>query len=168
MGLRLSKVVAQICTSPLQVDDFSWFQSRKNSLRLKASDDDSMISISVFGDGIRFHPRPLSYYYESLPCIDAEASGYDALAFTMKAPSDGSITLEMQTTDDCSTEAYNSTWRYVVNFTGEAQKIVAPISSFEGAKTNGIAAFNWATWESHNKDFDWELSDIKLTCNGKA
>lgn len=66
--------------------------------------------------------------------------------------------------ENCSAEAYNSTWRYVTNFTGEPQRIVVPVSSFRGARTNGIAAFNWATWESQSTGFVWELGDIELIC----
>ncbi|KAI1655265.1 hypothetical protein F4813DRAFT_391977 [Daldinia decipiens] len=164
IGLRLYKAGAVICSSNLLVDDFSRFSNRRNNLGLKASDDGSMTSISVLGDSISFTPRPMSYFYETVPCVDAEASGYEALAFTMKAPQNASITLEMQTMENCSIEAYNSTWRYVMNFTGEPQRIVAPVSSFRGARTNGIAAFNWATWESQSTGFVWELGDIELIC----
>ncbi|KAI0110182.1 hypothetical protein F4814DRAFT_461336 [Daldinia grandis] len=164
IGLRFYKAAAATCSSNLLVDDFSHFSNKRNNLGLKASDDGSMASISVSGDSISFTPRPMSYFYETVPCVDAKASGYHALAFNITAPRDAAITLEMQTMENCSIEAYNSTWRYVMGFTGEPQRVVAPISSFQGARTSGIAAFNWATWESRSAGFVWEISDVELVC----
>ncbi|KAI1480174.1 hypothetical protein K445DRAFT_11524 [Daldinia sp. EC12] len=164
IGLRAWKAAASMCRYNLLVDDFSRFSDKRNSLGMKASDDGSMRYLTVSEDTIFFAPQRLSYFYETVPCVSERASGYNAIAFTIKAPQDASITLEMQTADDCTSELYNSTWRYVMNFTGEAQRVVAPMSSFQGARTNGIAAFNWATWETNTADFVWELGDIELIC----
>ncbi|KAI0850577.1 hypothetical protein F5Y00DRAFT_232703 [Daldinia vernicosa] len=164
IGLRFSKAAAATCSSNLLVDDFSRFSNGRNNLGLKASDDGSMASISSIGHSISFTPRPMSYFYETVPCVDAETSGYKALAFTIKAPTGASLTLEMQTRENCSIEAHNSTWRYFMNFTGEHERIVAPVSSFLGAKTSGISAFNWATWKSQSTESVWEPGDVELVC----
>ncbi|KAI1799716.1 hypothetical protein F4811DRAFT_557552 [Daldinia bambusicola] len=166
--LGAPKAAASRCYTNLLVDDFSQFHYHKNSLGLKASDDGSMRTIAASNGSISFTPQNQSYFYEAVPCITVEATGYIAIAFRIRAPPDASITLEMQTAQqDCSSEAFNSTWRYVGNFTGSEQRVVAPMSSWKGVRTTGIVAFNWATWQTGEKKFVWELADVELICGEK-
>ncbi|KAI1467614.1 uncharacterized protein F4812DRAFT_430170 [Daldinia caldariorum] len=126
-----------------------------------------MKSISAAKHTISFTPQESSYFYEAVPCFSRKTIGYGAIAFVIKAPQDASITLEMQTAQqehDCSGETYSSTWRYVANFTGQVQRVIAPFSSFVGAKAEDIFAFNWATWQTQDTGFVWEMGDIELIC----
>ncbi|KAI1371700.1 hypothetical protein F4677DRAFT_434911 [Hypoxylon crocopeplum] len=124
-----------------------------------------MSTVRSSGSSVAFVPQTMSYYYETLPCIDAVASGYSAISFAIKAPPGASLTLEIQTKESCSAPTYTSTSRFVKDFTGEIQTIVIPLSSFTGVYPSAIGAFNWGSWDSYmDKEFTWELGDIALTC----
>jgi len=159
------------CSSNLLIDDFAQFSSSLNALGTRASDDGSMTSLALSpsGVGISFVPEKMSYFYETLPCTQAAAEGYDAVSFTMKAPRGASFMLEIQTRESCDAAEYRSTWYTVSGFTGETQTITVPLSAFEGANTDAITAFNWATWSKWcKKSVQWELGDIQLVCSGAA
>ncbi|KAI1383065.1 uncharacterized protein F4822DRAFT_422074 [Hypoxylon trugodes] len=147
LGLCASQAIAALCTSNLLIDNFRGSMWRRNSLGLKVGDDGTMAAITVdLADGlITFVPGRMSYFYETLPCIDTVASGYGELAFTMKGPKDSSIALEIQTTKSSTDTASKSSWRYVAGFTGELQRMTVPINSFVGANANAVNAFIWST-----------------------
>ncbi|OTB05559.1 hypothetical protein M426DRAFT_137384 [Hypoxylon sp. CI-4A] len=128
-----------------------------------------MTRISAADGMISFVPGAGSYFYETVPCIDAVASGYRAIAFTMRAPPDSSITLEMQTMSSCADPTHHSTYRYVMDFTGDLQRVTIPLSSFVGADTTAISGFSWATWEFYgDKNFVWQLGDVEFICGADA
>ncbi|KAI1774995.1 hypothetical protein F4818DRAFT_441818 [Hypoxylon cercidicola] len=155
-----------MCKSNLLIDNFSLFTARLNSVGLKASDDGSMIALSAEHGTLSFVPSKTSYFFETVPCIDAAADGYGAISFKMKAPLGSSFALEIQTKDTCSSAEYKSTWHYKEGFTGQEETVVIPLDSFIGANTFAIEAFNWATWDFYNeRSFIWTLGDIELTCN---
>ncbi|KAI4863349.1 hypothetical protein F4820DRAFT_427415 [Hypoxylon rubiginosum] len=125
-----------------------------------------MIALDAEHNTLSFVPSKSSYFFESVPCIDAAEEGYGAISFRMKAPLGASFALELQTKENCGSTEYKSTWHYMGGFSGETEQVVIPLSSFAGAKTSAIEAFNWATWEFYKeRDFIWTLGDIELICN---
>ncbi|KAI2606558.1 hypothetical protein GGR54DRAFT_644172 [Hypoxylon sp. NC1633] len=166
MAVHMLQAEAAVCTSNLLIDNFARFPSQTNTLGFKASDDGSMQSISLTGNVISFVPKTMSYFYETIPCIDALGSGYSDISFGIKAPKNGSIALEVQSLDACSAPAYKSTLRYVRGFTGDFQTIAIPLSTFAGVNTNAVGAFNWGTWDPNGQDdFVWQLGDVELICS---
>ncbi|KAI2609444.1 uncharacterized protein GGS25DRAFT_520238 [Hypoxylon fragiforme] len=165
-GVCFLKAEASMCRSNLLVDDFSQFNSKTNSLGYKASDDGSMVSIHSSGNTIAFVPGNRSYFYEMLPCTDAVESGYSAISFKMRAPRGASIALEIQTMTSCMEQTYKSTWHYVRDFTGDPEKVVVPLSAFQGVHDNALVGINWGTWDEYmDRAFAWELADVQLTCS---
>ncbi|KAI0380717.1 hypothetical protein F5Y04DRAFT_96689 [Hypomontagnella monticulosa] len=125
-----------------------------------------MTSIRRVGDRVWFVPQRTSYFYETLPCIDAATSGYTAVAFSIRAPKDASITLEVQTMDNCAASTYNSTYRSVGGFAGRPQRLKIPLDTFQGANMNAVFAFTWSTFDFYSdKNFMWQLADVELVCN---
>ncbi|XXG98184.1 hypothetical protein Hte_004505 [Hypoxylon texense] len=158
--------MAEKCKSDLVVDNFDLFPARLNSVGLKSGDDGSMIALAAEHNTLSFIPSKSSYFFEAVPCLDADGEDYGAISFQMKAPKGASFALELQTKESCGTKDYKSTWHYMGGFTGESETVVIPLSAFAGAKTSAIEAFNWATWEFYDeRDFIWTLSDIELLCN---
>ncbi|KAI6350774.1 hypothetical protein MCOR25_010401 [Pyricularia grisea] len=176
-----SVTAAAKCSSNLLIDDFSRRSTSNNNLGGYTNDDGSMKSITVQGTSLILTPRPpapgglsQSYYYENIPCTQAASDGYEALSFTIKAPSKGSnFTLEIQTSTSCSTSSYTSDWQVVKDLTGDVQTVTIPLAGWKNPNTNldAVKAFNWATWTSPtqgNGDEQWQLGDITFVCGDDA
>lgn len=125
-----------------------------------------MIALAAEHGTLSFVPAKNSYFFESLPCVDAVEEGYGAISFRMKAPKGASFAVELQTKDNCGESEYKSSWHYVEGFTGQTEIVVIPLKLFGGANARAIDGFSWGTWDFYDeRGFVWTLSDVEFTCN---
>lgn len=125
-----------------------------------------MVVVAPGGEGsVVFVPRNQdSYWYESFDCLDIATEGYTGIAFTIQGPSNGSVTLEIQTKSSCGDETSTSAYAVIDKMSGDAQEYTLSLSAF-GAEANlgAVVAFVWSQFSSADL-IAWTLSDIKLVC----
>ncbi|KAL5114011.1 hypothetical protein ACEQ8H_008116 [Pleosporales sp. CAS-2024a] len=151
------------CSSNTNIDDFSQYSSNTNSMGEWTSDDGSMSSISAKSGVLSFTPKSNSYFYETFPCQASSSSGLTGLQFTVKGPSQGSMTLELQTKTSCSAASYNSYYTRVTGLTGQSQTIMIPFSTFTGANPDAVTGIVWSAFSSTSST--WQMSAIDLVCS---
>ncbi|KAF2475117.1 glycosyl hydrolase [Lindgomyces ingoldianus] len=166
LAAGLASTVSAACSAALKIDDFSKWSSNTNSLGEWTSDDGSMTTISATGGVLSFKPKSGSYFYETFACQAASTNGYNSVQFSVKGPSGGSLTLEIQTKTSCSATAYTSKYFTVSSLTGSTQTITVPLSSFSGANANAITAFVWSGFSSTTAT--WQLSSIQFGCGSSG
>ncbi|KAF2686744.1 carbohydrate esterase family 4 protein [Lentithecium fluviatile CBS 122367] len=154
------------CSSALKIDDFSKWSSNTNSLNSWTSDDGSMSSISAASGVLSFKPKADSYFYETFACQAASTNGYNSLQFSIKGPSGGSATVELQTQTSCSATSYKSYFTQVSGLTGATQTITIPFTQFTGANANAITAVVFSGFSSTTAT--WQLSNLQFGCGGTA
>ncbi|KAH6660640.1 hypothetical protein BKA67DRAFT_60931 [Truncatella angustata] len=155
---------ASTCSSNLLVDDFSTWSTNTNSLGQWTSEDGTMTSVSASNGALTFTPSASAYFYETLACETATTNGYDAVAFSVQGPAEGSVGLELQTSTSCSESAHASYYYQVSGLTGSPQTITVPLSSFIGANLDAIQGVVWFGFSS--TDFSWQFGNIELVCSG--
>jgi peptidoglycan/xylan/chitin deacetylase (PgdA/CDA1 family) len=129
-----------------------------------SADDASMSSISASNGVLSFKPKSGSYFYESFPCQAASSNGLNALQFTIKGPSKGSIVVELQTKSSCSDGTYKSYYTQITGLTGSSQVVNIPFSTFAGANANAITGITWSGFSSTT--VTWTMSNINFACSG--
>jgi hypothetical protein len=67
------------------------------------------------------------------------------MAFSIKAPSGSTVTLEIQARITCSASSYASKLTTINGLTGAIQTIAVPLQSFYGVKANAIVGFVLST-----------------------
>jgi len=129
----------------------------------ESADDGTMTSISAAANVLSFKPAANSYFYETFPCEAATTNGYNSLQFTIKGPSAGSLTVELQTQTSCTATSYKSYFYTLTGLTGSSQTVTIPLSSFTGANLNAITAIVWESFSSTSTT--WQLSQIQFGCS---
>ncbi|KAL2683938.1 hypothetical protein IWX47DRAFT_787773 [Phyllosticta citricarpa] len=160
--------VEAACSSPLLIDDFSNWSSNNNALKSWTSaDDGTMSKISAANKKLTFQPKSDSYFYETFACQTAAQNGYDSLSFSIKGPSGGYLTLELQSMTACGASGQYQSFFYTVSgLTGQTQTVTVPWSKFGGGNPSAITAFSWSAFSSTSAS--WELGQIQFGCSGKA
>ncbi|KAK7516480.1 hypothetical protein IWZ03DRAFT_311492 [Phyllosticta citriasiana] len=160
--------VEAACSSPLLIDDFSNWSSNNNALKSWTSaDDGTMSKISAANKKLTFQPKSDSYFYETFACQTAAQNGYDSLSFSIKGPSGGYLTLELQSMTACGASGQYQSFFYTVSgLTGQTQTVTVPWSKFGGGNPSAITAFSWSAFSSTSAI--WELGQIQFGCSGKA
>ncbi|KAK7537858.1 glycosyl hydrolase [Phyllosticta paracitricarpa] len=159
--------VEAACSSPLLIDDFSNWSSNNNALKSWTSDDGTMSKISAANKKLTFQPKSDSYFYETFACQTAAQNGYDSLSFSIKGPSGGYLTLELQSMTACGASGQYQSFFYTVSgLTGQTQTVTVPWSKFGGGNPSAITAFSWSAFSSTSAS--WELGQIQFGCSASS
>lgn len=160
------------CTSHLLIDDFTTWSDGENTLHGATSDDATFNSTNTDGGILTFVPqnKDTSYIYEQFECVDAVTLGYDSVSFSIKGPEAASVSLELQTTNNCSSTEYQSSYYTVNGLSGSLETINVPLSSWVDAGLEGIVGLVWFGFSSgvSGNDTEWQLDDFQFLCTGVA
>ncbi len=129
------------------------------------TDDGSMVSIAAAAGQVVFVPRNInSYFYESLPCTAARADNYGGIQFSLQGPTNGQITVELQTSSNCNNrETWRSHYAIITGLTGRRQLISLPWSSFpDNPNLDVITGIVWAGFSQFNTQ--WSVGNVTLIC----
>ncbi|KAI4275330.1 MAG: hypothetical protein LQ337_003314 [Flavoplaca oasis] len=109
------------------------------------------------------------YFYTTFPapCQQASTDGYDGLTFSVKAPTGGSSMLvEIQTSDDCSTNAAaKSSYFTVSGLTGNTQTVNIPFTQWSGANPASVKGF---VFQGFSTGGTWEIGQTSFSCGGRS
>ncbi len=129
-----------------------------------------MNSTNADGGVLTFTPVnvDVSYIYEQFECLNTSALGYDSVSFTVKGPEDASVSLELQTKDNCSAAEYQSYYYTFNGLTGSLQTANIPLSSWANASLEGVVGFVWYGFSAGRTgtDNEWQLDNFQLLCAG--
>ncbi|KAI0429570.1 hypothetical protein F5Y09DRAFT_257339 [Xylaria sp. FL1042] len=158
------------CEAHLLIDDFTAWPNGLNSVEGATSDDATLSSVNATGGVLTFIPgdQEVSYIYEQFECIEAEDLGYDSVSFTIKGPEAASVSLELQTKDDCEAAEYQSYYYTLNGLTGSLQTVNIPLSSWVNASLDGVVGFVWYGFSAGRtgEDKEWKLENFQLLCEG--
>ncbi|KAJ3566133.1 hypothetical protein NPX13_g7253 [Xylaria arbuscula] len=165
---RKRQIPTDECEAHLLIDDFATWQNGTNSVLGATSDDATMNSTSLSAGVLSFVPnnQDVSYIYEQWECIDTEELGYDSISFTIKGPAAASVSLELQTKDDCDATEYQSYYYTLNGLTGSLQTVSIPLSNWPNASIWGTVGFVWYGFSAGltGTDNQWQLSNFTLLC----
>ncbi|KAI0444284.1 hypothetical protein F4803DRAFT_261377 [Xylaria telfairii] len=165
-------IPTEACTAHLMIDDFSTWLQGKNTVDGDTSDDATFNSTNTDNGLLTFVPsqKDLAYLYEQFECVDTATLGYDSVAFSIKGPRAASVSLELQTKDNCSAAEYQSHYYTVDGLSGSLETIVVPLSSWTGANINGTVGLVWFGFSAGvtGTDDEWQLDNFQLLCAGIA
>ncbi len=129
-----------------------------------------MNSTNADGGVLTFTPVnvDVSYIYEQFECLNTSALGYDSVSFTVKGPEDASVSLELQTKDNCSAAEYQSYYYTFNGLTGSLQTANIPLSNWANASLEGVVGFVWYGFSAGRTgtDNEWQLDNFQLLCAG--
>lgn len=127
-----------------------------------------MNSTSTDGGILTFTPNNIdvSYIYEQFACLDSTAQNYDSLSFNIKGPEAASVSIELQTVTDCSSEEYQSFYYTLDGLSGSLQTINIPLNSWVDANLNGIVGVLWYGFSAGltGTDNEWQLDNVQFLC----
>ncbi|KAI5861583.1 hypothetical protein GGS23DRAFT_575774 [Durotheca rogersii] len=127
-----------------------------------------MNATSAEGGILTFTPNSInvSYIYEQFECLDTQGSGYDSLSFQIKGPEAASVSVELQTVDECGGEAYRSFYYTVNGLSGSLQTIDVQLANWPEANLRGIVGVVWYGFSAGRTgaDNEWQLDNIRFLC----
>lgn len=152
------------CTSDLSIDNYDNSTQTEPVSQSYTYDDETTVDFRIVSAENKVTFKSIdsnSYVFTDFPCVQALSNGYNALNLSFRAPAAGaSITLELQTSESCSTSKYTSYFINVTELTGNVQTITVPLSDFQGANLDAIQSIAY-------QDFtpgEWELYEGLLSC----
>ncbi|KAI1497886.1 hypothetical protein F5X99DRAFT_432625 [Biscogniauxia marginata] len=158
------------CTAHLLVDDFGSWTDGVNVLNGATSDDATMNSTNTDGGILTFTPNNIdvSYIYEQFECLDTIAQGYNSLSFSIKGPEAASVSLELQTKENCTSEGYQSFYYTVDGLSGSLQTVDVPLSNWVEANLNSVIGVVWYGFSAgvSGTDNEWQLDNVQFLCAG--
>ncbi|KAI1426628.1 hypothetical protein F5Y12DRAFT_273082 [Xylaria sp. FL1777] len=167
---RRRQIPTEECEDHLLIDDFTTWPDGLNSVNGATSDDATLSSFNATDGILTFTPgdEDVSYIYEQFDCIDTEELGYDSISFTIKGPEAASVSLELQTQEDCSATEYQSYYYTVNGLTGSLQTVNIPLSSWVNASLQGVVGLVWYGFSAGRTGTDnvWQLDNFQLLCAG--
>ncbi|KAI1272947.1 hypothetical protein F5Y07DRAFT_412117 [Xylaria sp. FL0933] len=167
---RKRQIPDEECEAHLLIDDFTTWPNGLNSVLGATSDDATLLQVNATGGVLTFTPgeQEVSYIYEQFECIDADDLGYDSISFTIKGPEAASVSLELQTKDDCEATEYQSYYYTLNGLTGSLQTVNIPLSSWANASLEGLVGFVWYGFSAGRTgaDTEWQLDNFQLLCEG--
>lgn len=127
-----------------------------------------MNSIAASAGEVVFIPNPDgSYFYEALPCVQAQTQGYGGLRFSILGPAGGAVSLELQTSTDCNATNHTSSYTILTGLTGQRQIQTVPLVGFDNNPNyDAIVGLAWSEFSSTNTR--WSIGNITLVCGAVA
>ena len=127
-----------------------------------------MNSTSLNAGVLSFVPshQDISYIYEQWECLDTEELGYNSISFNIKGPEAASVSLELQTKDDCDDKTHQSYYYTLNGLTGALQNVNIPLRNWPNASLWGTVGFVWYGFSAGltGTDNNWQLSNFTLIC----
>ncbi|KAI5923577.1 hypothetical protein F4810DRAFT_199635 [Camillea tinctor] len=160
----------EACAQNLLVDDFSSWVEGVNVLNGATSDDATMNVTNTNGGVLTFTPNNIdvSYIYEQFECLNAATQDYSSLSFSIKGPEAASVSLELQTKEDCADEEYQSFYYTVDGLSGSLETVDIPLSNWVDANLDAVVGVVWYGFSAgvSGTDNEWQLDDVQFICAG--